>query len=677
MVVIPTDKIFLQQAVWGAALSLIASSACAQSPDLSGTISILEENFDGPLLRYDGLRGVWSTLPRRRQLVTNASAAAYWDEGVLPNYAEIAINPTISVRAGTLLLRTVKVPDTARQSLDAYLQTTRQGRFSGQIKYLVGQINTHETWAQRYGYFEITAQIPVGKGRWPAFWLTDAGPGWPPELDIFEAYGNGLDQPTDHDDRFNVAVHFDAIPQDGVDHAVAAVPDIAGSSQFDQPNFLDDDKGGHYAYQRFLNARLDLGADIYSGFNTYAALWTPETVTFYFGPNPAELRAIFQSPTPADAQTPMYLIANDQFTTQGHWWDPIPDEIDRVIAPENAFKIQSIRILALLPTANVGPQDPDPGDSVLHGTSEDDWLAPGIGFDLIVLNGGLDTVFIERGHDGKVISGFGADDRLILVGYPFQDAADARSRLTQVGEDVWLPSGADPAFPQSIIFRNTRTKVIEQSQIVVIWPLARQDWAADAARDGQHIKYDGGGGAVTAGPLGGKLNDMGLPARLVGGRGPDHFYIANPDSSVIERVASGVDTMTTYVSYRLPDHVEHGIAAATGVHLTGNAGDNRLHAEAKRVVLSGEAGDDLYVIDATALADIVIKRGQGHDRIVGLKPQDTLQIGRPLQLDKQDWRMTEQADGVLLSFNSKQSVFVAGDPDKQAGRLARQFGIRR
>lgn len=34
-------------------------------PDLSGTIPIIDEGFEGPLNRYDGRSGLWSTLPRR------------------------------------------------------------------------------------------------------------------------------------------------------------------------------------------------------------------------------------------------------------------------------------------------------------------------------------------------------------------------------------------------------------------------------------------------------------------------------------------------------------------------------------------------------------------------------------------------------------------------------------
>jgi len=38
-----------------------------------------------------------------------------------------------------------------------------------------------------YGHFEIVAKLPVGDNLWPSFWMW-AESGWPPEIDIFEAY---------------------------------------------------------------------------------------------------------------------------------------------------------------------------------------------------------------------------------------------------------------------------------------------------------------------------------------------------------------------------------------------------------------------------------------------------------------------------------------------------------
>ena len=61
-----------------------------------------------------------------------------------------------------------------------------------------------------YGYLEIRARYPLGKGTWPAFWMLRSG--WPPEFDVAEYFGS--------DDRMHMGfcwgtsssdVHWDSV----------------------------------------------------------------------------------------------------------------------------------------------------------------------------------------------------------------------------------------------------------------------------------------------------------------------------------------------------------------------------------------------------------------------------------------------------------------------------------
>jgi beta-glucanase (GH16 family) len=52
-------------------------------------------------------------------------------------------------------------------------------------------IDTDGKYYQTYGYFEIEAKLPVGKGTWPAFWLFNHIDNRRPEIDIMEAYAGG------------------------------------------------------------------------------------------------------------------------------------------------------------------------------------------------------------------------------------------------------------------------------------------------------------------------------------------------------------------------------------------------------------------------------------------------------------------------------------------------------
>jgi beta-glucanase (GH16 family) len=49
-----------------------------------------------------------------------------------------------------------------------------------------GMVTTYPGLRFEYGYIQITAKIPFGKGLWPAFWLAAANQKWPPEVDILE-----------------------------------------------------------------------------------------------------------------------------------------------------------------------------------------------------------------------------------------------------------------------------------------------------------------------------------------------------------------------------------------------------------------------------------------------------------------------------------------------------------
>jgi beta-glucanase (GH16 family) len=49
-----------------------------------------------------------------------------------------------------------------------------------------GMVTTYPSLRFEYGFLQVTAKIPFGKGLWPAFWLAAANGKWPPEVDIFE-----------------------------------------------------------------------------------------------------------------------------------------------------------------------------------------------------------------------------------------------------------------------------------------------------------------------------------------------------------------------------------------------------------------------------------------------------------------------------------------------------------
>ncbi len=65
--------------------------------------------------------------------------------------------------------------------------------YAGQdLDYTTGAINTYNLFEQAYGYFEIRAKVPEGRGLWPAFWLfTKNGP---PEIDVLDVLSGEPDR---------------------------------------------------------------------------------------------------------------------------------------------------------------------------------------------------------------------------------------------------------------------------------------------------------------------------------------------------------------------------------------------------------------------------------------------------------------------------------------------------
>src|SRR5262249_23517185 len=88
------------------------------------------------------------------------------------NFLSYIVDEDVIVSNGTLKLRTEK------KNVVGY---------SGKVyNYTEGLIQTRNQFFSKYGYYEIRAKLPVGKGpgMWPAFWMLSDG--WPPEIDIGE-----------------------------------------------------------------------------------------------------------------------------------------------------------------------------------------------------------------------------------------------------------------------------------------------------------------------------------------------------------------------------------------------------------------------------------------------------------------------------------------------------------
>ncbi len=99
-----------------------------------------------------------------------------WGNGEIQNYTDKDENSF--VKDGILTLKAVKNPKSG--------------------KWTSARVKTQGKASWKYGYFEIRAKLPKGKGTWPAIWMLPAGEKygtWPRsgEIDIMEMVGFDMD----------------------------------------------------------------------------------------------------------------------------------------------------------------------------------------------------------------------------------------------------------------------------------------------------------------------------------------------------------------------------------------------------------------------------------------------------------------------------------------------------
>jgi beta-glucanase (GH16 family) len=205
-----------------------------------------------------------------------------------------------------------------------------------------GLITTQGVFSQKYGYFEMRADMSGTKGAWDAFWLlpdtqtkNPLNPNSWQEIDVVEHYGNW--------DR-------------GVYSAI---------------HTTDLDKQSYSATQSYAETYLT------SGFHTYGVLWTKETISFYL-----DGRLTSTKPTPSDMHNTMYILANlaveDGADPNGA---PLQTKIDYIRAyaasdsPDAAFY-------------HIGTS----GNDRLVGDSADETFRPMMGANVIDGGDGRDTL---------------------------------------------------------------------------------------------------------------------------------------------------------------------------------------------------------------------------------------------------------------------------------------------
>jgi len=146
----------------------------------------------------------------------------------------------------------------------------------GKSEYVSGLLTTQKDFSQRYGRFEMRAQVPAGRGLWPAFWLLPSFDQWPqgvdilPEIDIMEFIGSELT-------TYHTTVHSNATGE-------------LKSYPYDHNNL----------------------GDLSNSFHTYSVVWDKNMISWYL-----DNKLMVSHPTPSDLHSPMHFLVN--LAIGGNW----------------------------------------------------------------------------------------------------------------------------------------------------------------------------------------------------------------------------------------------------------------------------------------------------------------------------------------------------------------------
>jgi beta-glucanase (GH16 family) len=250
---------------FGPPASAAKSPALTRSPDGRRLELTFHDEFDSFRPWRNG-HGVWRTVFKDgrsadrtalRTLRNNKELQLYVDPDMPLNYEvdrTADLNPFV-VHDGVLDI----VARPAPPGLDAEL---------GGYRFTSGLITTQPSFSQTYGYFEMRAKLPRGKGIWPAFWLLPANLGWPPEIDVVESIGD---------------------------------PGVVWTT-------------AHSKLDKTPTTKQAIAPGV---FHVFAVSWDPQNIVWYI-----DGREVKRQATPPDMNKPMYMLAN---VAVGGAWPGAPD----------------------------------------------------------------------------------------------------------------------------------------------------------------------------------------------------------------------------------------------------------------------------------------------------------------------------------------------------------------
>ncbi|TPL92670.1 family 16 glycosylhydrolase [Mesorhizobium sp. B2-3-12] len=146
----------------------------------------------------------------------------------------------------------------------------------------------------------------------------------------------------------------------------------------------------------------------------------------------------------------------------------------------------------------------------------------------------------------------------------------------------------------------------------------------------------------------------GANVTMHGGTGDDIYYLYGAGNKVAEGAGAGIDTISTWMSYKLPDNVENLIVTNPNNYAFGNTLDNIITAQAGHQTIDGGAGNDVLIDGGGGYDTFVISKGNGSDLITNFAATDTVRLNGYgfTSFDAIHSNMIQAGSNVLLNLGS-------------------------
>ena len=373
--------------------------------------------------------------------------------------------------------------------------------------YSSGMLESNFT--QTYGYFEMRAELPHGQGLWPAFWMLGDNNR---EIDVLEGLGSDTRQ------AYN-SVHMPSI----------------------SPGYT--------------NATFNPYAD---GFHTYGLMWDPQHITYY-----VDGTEVWQTNTPADANTPMRLIIN--LAVGGAW----PGSPDGTTPWPGQYNIDYVHVFNL-PGVGTNTTPPPPPPTVTPVTTP-------------AAAGGTPTAtgaqVLTASAAGSVLTGGSGDDT-------FNASQGADTRTGGAGADRFV-FGKEPWAPIHITDFQLGTDVLDLSALFRASGYTGSNPVAD-----HYVTFesDGAGGTLVGFDHDGTGPSPVWPNRII-----DLEHVSPAGLSWAQLAGGGGSSGSASIGPPATAAGQTLTANAPGSVLTGGAGDDTLNASQGNDTLTGGGGADRFV----------------------------------------------------------------------------------